>query len=631
MPVDTDLLTALLAPIPGASLAGREMRYEQEYADLKEARREDPPGVTRRPEDPPPRVADWARVVSQGTTLLTTATKDLQVAAWLTEGLLRQKGAAGLATGVAALRGILEQYWDGCFPEIEDDDVSSRAGPLTFVGTKLVLGVQQLPVAPGVSYLEFKYARSIPTEQAIADAPYDDRPALAARREEAAGAGRLMPEAVAKAMDDLGKEPVRRQMADLDVALAELALLEKQSDARFGREAPAYTDLRKVLGEVRHEVQALLRARLETDPDPVAETEGAAGAEAGGGAPADAAPGDDTGGEVASAAQAALRMAAAAKWLRVQDPTNPAPYGLLRGFRWGELRREAPTVDPRLLEPPAIVLRARLKTLALDGRWAEVLEQGELLMATPQGRGWLDLQRYALTACGHLGSGHDAVASVIRSELRALLAALPTLPRMTLMDDTPAANDETRHWLETEGLVPDVAASEGADADADDPEAVMTDGLEALDAALAADEATSHHGGVGRRVRRASSSDGRDPFDLALAELAQRRPQRAVELLTEQLGRERSPRASFVRQVQVAYVMVEAGLDQVAYPTLLQLKQVIEKQNLEQWEAGPLVAQPLALLCRVLDRTGGDETMRSELYQRVCRLDPVQGLALPPR
>jgi type VI secretion system protein ImpA len=622
MPVDTDLLTALLAPIPGASPAGRAMRYEQEYADLKEARREDPAGVTRRPEDPPPRVADWGRVVSLGTTLLTTATKDLQVAAWLAEGLLRHKGAAGLATGLAGLRGILEQYWEGCFPEIEEDDVSSRAGPLAFVGGKLVLGVQQLPVAPGVPYLEYKYARTIPTEQAIADAAYEDRPPLAARREEAASAGRLMPEAIAK-------EAVRRQLAELDVALAELGLLEKQSDARFGREAPAYTDLRKALGEVRHEVQALLRSRLEADPDPMAEAEAEADGASGGGAPAGAEPSEDAGGDVTSAVQATLRMAAAAKWLRGQDPANPAPYGLLRGFRWGELRREAPAVDPRLLEPPAIALRARLKALALDGRWAEVLEQGELLMATPHGRGWLDLQRYALTACGHLGSGYDAVASVIRSELRALLAALPTLPRMTLMDDTPTANDETRHWLEAEGLAPDATLPEEAATDA--PEAVMTDGLEALDAALEADEATSHHGGVGRRVRRPAAADGRDPFDLALAELAQRRPQRAVELLTAQLARERSPRASFVRQVQVAYVMVEAGLDQVAYPTLLQLMNVIEQQKLEQWEAGPLVAQPLALLCRVLDRTGGDETMRSDLYRRVCRLDPVQGLALPPR
>ena len=34
----------------------------------------------------------------------------------------------------------------------------------------------------------------------------------------------------------------------------------------------------------------------------------------------------------------------------------------------------------------------------IDGKWSDVLEQCETVMATPQGRGWLDLQRYALRA-----------------------------------------------------------------------------------------------------------------------------------------------------------------------------------------------------------------------------------------
>jgi type VI secretion system protein ImpA len=34
-------------------------------------------------------------------------------------------------------------------------------------------------------------------------------------------------------------------------------------------------------------------------------------------------------------------------------------------------------------------------------------------MATAPGRGWLDLQRYALTACAQLGTGHDAIAAAI--------------------------------------------------------------------------------------------------------------------------------------------------------------------------------------------------------------------------
>jgi len=86
-----------------------------------------------------------------------------------------------------------------------------------------------------------------------------------------------------------------------------------------------------------------------------------------------------------------------------------------------------------------------------------------------------------------------------------------------------------------------------------------------------------------------------------------------------------------VRQTQIAYIMVEAGLDAVAQPILQRIIETIDERNLEQWESGPLVAQPMALMCRVLDRTGGDETTRYDLYLRVCRLDPLQALSLPAR
>jgi type VI secretion system protein ImpA len=58
---------------------------------------------------------------------------------------------------------------------------------------------------------------------------------------------------------------------------------------------------------------------------------------------------------------------------------------------------------------------------------------------------------------------------------------------------------------------------------------------------------------------------------------------------------------------------------------------VIDERTLEDWEAGPLVAQPMALLCRVIDGLedsyGVDQ--RRELYLRVCRLDPLQAISLP--
>ncbi len=159
--------------------------------------------------------------------------------------------------------------------------------------------------------------------------------------------------------------------------------------------------------------------------------------------------------EPASAEDAAGRIAVAARFLRRADPRNPAPYLLLRGFRWGELRAHGRDLDPRLLVAPPTHLRAHLKGLLLDAKWPELLDAAEEVMAAPFGRGWLDLQRYELTACEQLGTEYEYVGNAIRAALGALLADLPRLPELTLMDDTPTANVETRAWL---GGLPTAAA-----------------------------------------------------------------------------------------------------------------------------------------------------------------------------
>ena len=75
--------------------------------------------------------------------------------------------------------------------------------------------------------------------------------------------------------------------------------------------------------------------------------------------------------------------------------------------------------------------------------------------------------------------------------------------------------------------------------------------------------------------------------------------------------------------------MVEAGHHAVARPILEKLVETIDSRGLEDWEAGPLVAQPRALLCRVIDKLDeGYSSTRAELYLRICRLDPLQAMSL---
>jgi type VI secretion system protein ImpA len=613
MPINAELVSSCLAPISPDAPAGADLRYDTRLDAIKEARREENlPGAERK-------VADWASVVAQCSALLAKETKDLQLAAWLSEALMRRQGFGGLHTGVAITRGLIEQFWDNVFPLPEDGDLELRVGPLEWMGSKLAIPVRLTPVIGRFSAADLESVRGVPTElEAKGDS--DAR----AARESAIEEGRLTPEDFEADAAALTKGNLRVTLADIDAALAEIVALEKISDEKFGRDAPSFGSLRTALDEPRRAVQALLAQKLELDPDPVEDV--SAEGEASGGDVGEA--DGPLSPEPTSARDAAQRIGVVARWLRQHNRTNPAPYLLLRGFRWGELLAQAPELDPRLLEAPPTALRTKLRMLYLDAKWPELLEQGESLMATPAGRGWLDLQRYVLTAAVNLGSEYHAVTVALRQELRALLRALPNLPRMTLMDETPTANDETRAWIAEEIMPADESAS-GAATAAADGDVLPSDGAELVAAALVEDLATAQQGGLARaRTVHPATRSGPDVFGSAMSEVRAGRPHRAIELLTAELNRDPSPRGRFLRQTQIAYIMVEAGLFDVAEPILQQLIEQIDEQKLERWESGPLVAQPMALMHRVLEKTQSNSSEQERLYLRVCRLDPIQALAL---
>jgi type VI secretion system protein ImpA len=198
----------------------------------------------------------------------------------------------------------------------------------------------------------------------------------------------------------------------------------------------------------------LLKRKLETDPDPVSPADPQPATVTTDGVP-EAVPaptltglvedyaGEISGFEPANPQEALVRIVAVTRYLRRFKPTNPAPYLILRALRWGELRAAGADLDGSLLVAPSTQLRTRMKTLASNGRWSELLELTESAAATECARGWLDLQRYA--ACEQLG--YTAAAAALQSELASLLADYPKLRSATLLDDTGAANPETAAWL----------------------------------------------------------------------------------------------------------------------------------------------------------------------------------------
>jgi type VI secretion system protein ImpA len=579
MPLNVD---ELLQPIPGDNPCGADLRYDPVYEKIKEARRQEdevPQGQWARDI----KVADWPLVVKLGTEILATKSKDLQIAAWLTEALIKQEGFAGLRSGLQLITGLLDKYWDALWPAIEDGDAELRAAPLSWIGIKLDVPVKSVPlVRAGYDFFKHTEAQLTVGYEAACEG---DSKKLAARLEKI-NEGKLPGEEWDKAFEATPKPFYKQLAADLDASLKGIAALDQMGD-KFGDAAPGYGTLRKAVEEVQFVAVALLKAKLAVDPDPI-EPEPAEGATDGTGA--ELAGGPLTA-EPVSREDAVSRITMAARYLRSIEPANPAAYLMLRGFRWGEIRACNGKLEPRLLQAPTTQLRTQLKLLLLDQKWPALLEAGENAVAQPCGRGWLDLQRYSITAVSRMGPEFAPVEAGLRATLRAYLADVPEIAEMTMMDDTPTANAETQEWIAHDLKVEMPAAEPVAEA-----EGSATQDIDGSDA-------------------------------LALARGG--RAEQAVAMLKEQLAMERTLRGRFRRRTQLAAVLVEAGQDAIAQPILEDLIGQIDNYKLEEWESGEMVAEPLVLLCRVLQKLEGDFGTRQGLYLRVCRLDPIQALKCP--
>ncbi len=605
MPLRDDLLN----PIPGENPGGESLRYDPVYDKIKEARREDddaPQGDWQRER----KTADFKVVITLAGDALATRSKDLQLAAWLTEALLRQQGFSGLRQGLDLLHGLIENFWDTLYPEVDDGDLDFRAAPLGWVGVKLEGSLRKAPITRGgFSFYNYEESRRV---------GYEDQADTDARKEERAAKladGKLAPEDFDK---DAAATPVERYegwVAALDGCLESLQKLDGLCDEKFGKAAPGFSTLRTGLEEVRHITNQLLQRRLEQEGRaPAAGTTEAAEEElepaAEEGAESPAAPARaasprraSTGSlEPQDADDVAARLAAIAKFLRTQDASNPAPYLLLRGYRWGELRGYGDSPDPLVLAPPTSEIRQNIRKLALEANWGELLEAAENAMAQPCGRAWLDLQRYVVRAAEEYG--YAAIARAVRSELRALLSDFPKLPTWTLMDDTPTANAETQAFLK-ELTTPAATEGSGAVRDLDTVRDLDNDEREA-----------------------AAPGEPMPPDTYVLALEAARTGQAgdAIQMLSDEIARQQSGRTRFQRKLQLAQVCMLSGHEALAQPILEELAAAIGSHRLEDWEAASAVAHPLTLLYRCLHKLDGDTGAKQKLYAQISRLDPMQAL-----
>src|SRR5262249_33979819 len=235
---------------------------------LSDARKEVNPNTyakddPRRPEQP--QVADWEAIERIGLDTLARTSKDLVVAARLTEALVKRHGFDGLRDGLRLMRRLTQEGWDRVYPVIQDGDLEPRAAAFEWLdddtfGARFPNTLRTVPLT------------KVGEDQWYGWQHWKD--AQDAR-------GPVTKDAFDKAVGATPREYCQTAVEDIAESAEELNQRGNVLTARMGNSAPGLAALRKALLDCQELATHILQRK---GPAPVPAQEAAAGPAASGGA-----------------------------------------------------------------------------------------------------------------------------------------------------------------------------------------------------------------------------------------------------------------------------------------------------------------------------------------------------------
>jgi type VI secretion system protein ImpA len=127
---------AILAPLAGDQPTGVDLRQDfaptSIYFKLRDARAQardaERQADSQGGDEGQPTL--WRPVATMAIGALKASSKDLEVATWLTEALVRMAGLRGLMAGALVIAGLVDRYWDGLYPMPDDTGMEARVAAI---------------------------------------------------------------------------------------------------------------------------------------------------------------------------------------------------------------------------------------------------------------------------------------------------------------------------------------------------------------------------------------------------------------------------------------------------------------------------------------------------------------------
>lgn len=336
-------LDAIMQPISEENPSGESLRYSGLYDEINEARRADL-GLAQGEWQTEIKYADFRQVISLAVPALTSQTKDLQIAAYLTEALVKEHKFIGLRDSLKLMSGLQETFWETVFPEIDEGDMEGRANAVSFMDTQTSFAIKEAPITQGNGYslLDWEDSKRFVFPDNIETLDSADQQRYAALRAQA--------EKENRATDELWKKAVsssrRAFYEDLTLLIGECWEAYKEInrviEEKFDRnQAPGLSNLKKSLEMIETQVNILLTLKREEEPDAADEEIQTEQVESEDGTMVTVSSGvAGTSGAIQGRADALRRLEQLADFFRKTEPHSPISYLVNRAVKWGNMPLE---------------------------------------------------------------------------------------------------------------------------------------------------------------------------------------------------------------------------------------------------------------------------------------------------
>lgn len=328
-------INSMLEPVSAESAVGSDIRLNvsvtSEYSRIRDARKGARAAERSNIFDNDSSQADehWRTVLQLAPDILKNQAKDLEVASWYTEALVRRAGFQGLRDGFSLIRQMIEQYWDDLFPLPDEDGIATRVAALTGLNGEgaegvLIAPMRSVPITQGSHgpYTYWQYKQALDAQRVTDD---QGRADLIAKN--------------GFSVDDIQKDVDQSEQSfyvdlrdDVRDALEEYKRISQLLDERCGiHDSPPASNiigtLSDILGAITHIAKLKLPQAAEQPADDAAQSEDTGPVN----------PGTPNVGPVRTRDDAFRQLAQISEFFRQTEPHSPISYVIEKAVRWGNM------------------------------------------------------------------------------------------------------------------------------------------------------------------------------------------------------------------------------------------------------------------------------------------------------